>query len=220
MLTDGAFSFVPALVHWCGRRGGRTQVLALFRYRLLRNAARLFLHAILPCRTNTRPATLRAHVASSGRSSDAISSASASGASIATRRMTTRSGLVALTRFRISAHTLSSRERRTSLTGRLLHVGGARPLCSECVQLTPIVPYNAALERLQRTDSAWYNVVWIASGAIGREFESLRAHQFPPFSSRTSAPSERDGILGISPPCPELCPLRLAMAARTAFSDG
>src|SRR5947209_19486167 len=51
MLTDGAFSFVPAR-----RRGGRTQVLALFRYRLLRNAARLFLHAILPCRTSTRSA--------------------------------------------------------------------------------------------------------------------------------------------------------------------
>src|SRR5882724_13154791 len=46
----------------------------------------------------------------------------------------------------------------------------------------------------------------IASGAIGREFESLRAHQISSCDSSTSALSDSGGILAISGLCPELCP--------------
>ena len=46
-------------------------------------------------------------------------------------------------------------------------------LCSECVQLAPIVPHNAALEHGEVIDFAMARALTIASGARGREFESL-----------------------------------------------
>jgi len=49
-------------------------------------------------------------------------------------------------------------------------------LGSECVQLMTIAPHNTAAERLQLVDFPKSDGIKTASGAIGREFESLRAH--------------------------------------------
>jgi hypothetical protein len=79
--------------------------------------------------------------------------------------------------------------------------GYCRAACSEMCSVRAILPHYAALERLQSGDSAWYNAVWTAYGAIGREFESLRAHH-----SRLSLHSllpEWDAIVGVSCRCPE-----------------
>jgi len=49
-------------------------------------------------------------------------------------------------------------------------------VCTECVQLEPIVPLSSPLRPLQLTDFTLAEGFQIASGAVGREFESLRAH--------------------------------------------
>ena len=54
-------------------------------------------------------------------------------------------------------------------------------LGSECVQLMTIAPHNAAAERLQLIDFPKSEGIKTASGAISREFESLRAPYFPWF---------------------------------------
>ena len=60
----------------------------------------------------------------------------------------------------------------------------------------------------------------IASGAIGREFESLRAHQSSACPSVSCGCPDWPPISSVFRLCPNLCPPSLDMAESTACSDG
>ena len=60
----------------------------------------------------------------------------------------------------------------------------------------------------------------IASGAIGREFESLRAHQISSFCSITFVPCDRGGIFGISGLCPKLCSTQVGHGGKNSVLRG
>jgi hypothetical protein len=58
------------------------------------------------------------------------------------------------------------------------------------------------------------------SGATGREFESLRAHQIPSFLLNHSTPRDLGGIFGISALCPELCPAEVGHGGKNRALRG
>src|SRR5262249_32237577 len=60
----------------------------------------------------------------------------------------------------------------------------------------------------------------IASGAIGREFESLRARHSSPSASALTGSFLLGLKTAFSAVCPELCPPSKEYALRTACSDG
>jgi hypothetical protein len=78
--------------------------------------------------------------------------------------------------------------------------------CGQCIILQ-----SAPVAQLDRA---------IASGAIGREFESLRARQSSSCPSVSCGCCDRPPISSLSRLCPILCPPSRETAASTASSDG